>query len=119
MKVALHWKRQEADDTPSKTITHADYANDKALLANFPAEAEPLLHSLEQTAGDIGPPVNADKKEYICLNQRENISTLNSGSPKLVDKFIYPGSSVSSMENNINTWLVKVWTAMDAFFSKQ
>ena len=32
---------------PAKTITDADYANDIAILANTPTQAEILLHSLE------------------------------------------------------------------------
>ena len=32
---------------PAKTITNANYANDIALLANTPNQAEKLLHSLE------------------------------------------------------------------------
>ena len=32
---------------PIKTITDADYANDIALLANTPAQAETLLHNLK------------------------------------------------------------------------
>ena len=39
---------------PAWTITDADYADDIALLPNIPAQAESLLHSLEQAAGDIG-----------------------------------------------------------------
>ena len=30
-----------------------------------------------------------------------------------MDKFTYLGSSVSSIENDINTWLAKAWTAID------
>ena len=41
------------------------------------------------------------------------MSTLNGGSLKLVDKFTYLGSSVSSTENDINMRLAKVWTAID------
>ena len=33
---------------PAKTITDADYADDIALLANTPTQAETLLHSLER-----------------------------------------------------------------------
>ena len=33
---------------PAKTISDADYADDLALLANTPNQAETLLHSLEQ-----------------------------------------------------------------------
>ena len=35
------------------------------------------------------------------------------GSLKLVDKFTYLGSSVSSTENYINTWLAKTWKPID------
>ena len=41
-----------------------------------------------------------------------NISTLNSNSLKLADKFTYLGSSVSSTEN-IDMWLTKAWTAIN------
>ena len=50
---------------------------------------------------------------YMCFNQRGDISTLNGSSLKLVDKFIYLGSSVSSTETDIHTWLAKAWTAID------
>ena len=86
----------------------AVYVDDKALLANSPAQAESLLHSLERAAGDIGLHVNVGKTEYMCFNQSSDISTLKSGPPKLVDKFTYLGSSVSSTENDINTRLTKV-----------
>ena len=35
---------------PAKTITGADYADDIAILANTPVQAEKLLHSLERAA---------------------------------------------------------------------
>ena len=38
----------------AKTITNADYTNDIVLLANAPAQAETLLHSLEWAAAGIG-----------------------------------------------------------------
>ena len=37
-----------------------DCTDDIPLLANTSAQAESLLHSLEQAAGDIGLHVNAD-----------------------------------------------------------
>ena len=43
----------------------------------------------------------------------QNISTLNGGSLKLVDKFTYLGSSVSFTEKDINIRLAKAWTAID------
>ena len=97
----------------AQTITDADYADDIALLANTPAQAETLQHSLERAAADIGLYVNAGKTEYMCLNQTGNISTLNCSSLELVDKFTYQGSSVSLTETDINTRLAKAWTAID------
>ena len=98
---------------PAQTITDADYADDVALLANTPAQAETLLHSLERAAAGIGLHVNAHKTEYMCFSQRGNISTLIGSSLKLVDKFSYIGSSVSSTERDINTRLAKAWTAIN------
>ena len=57
--------------------------------------------------------VNAHKMEYTCFSQTDDISTLNSRSLKLVDKFTSQGSSVSSIETDINTLLVKAWTTID------
>ena len=98
---------------PAKTITDADYADDLALLANTPNQAETLLHSLERAAAGIGLHVNAHKTEYMCYNQSGNITTLDGASLRLVDKFTYLGSSVSSTENDIDTRLTKAWTAID------
>ena len=41
-----------------------------------------------------------------------DISTLEGTSLKLVDKFTYLGSSVSSTEKDIDTQLTKAWTAI-------
>ena len=49
----------------------------------------------------------------MCFNQTGDISTLDGSSLKLVDKFTYLGSSVSSTEKDINTWLAKAWIAID------
>ena len=99
---------------PAKTITDTDYADDIALLANAPAQAETLLHSLEQVAAGIGLHANAFKTEYMCFNQTGDISTLNGSALKLVDKFTYFGSSVSLTETDIDTRLAKPWTANDS-----
>ena len=77
--------KERSRSYPAQTITDADYADDIALLANTPAQAESLLHSLERAASGIGLHVNEGKTEYMCFNQRCNISTLNGGSLKLVD----------------------------------
>ena len=88
---------------PAQTITDADYADDKVLMANTPAQAETLLHSLERAAAGIGLHVNAHEMEYMCFNQSRDICTLNGSSLKLVDKFTYLG----------NTQLAKAWTTID------
>ena len=98
---------------PAWTIMDVVYADDIALLANTPTQIESLLHSLERTVSSIGLHVNADKTEYICFNQRGDISTLNGGSLKLVNKFTYLWSSVSSTDNDINMRLAKEWTTID------
>ena len=87
---------------PAKTIADADYADDIAILANTPNQAETQLHSLERATAGIGLHVNAHKTEYMCYNQTGNISTLDGTSLKLVDKFTYLGSSVSSTEKDID-----------------
>ena len=92
---------------PAKTITDTDYADDIALLANTPNQAEALLHSLEQTAAGIGLHVNAHKTEYMCYNETSDISTLDGTSLKLVDKLTYLASSVSSTEKDIDKRLKK------------
>ena len=98
---------------PQKTITDADYADDIALLGNTPNQAETLLHGLERVSAGICLHVNAHKTEYMSYNQTGDISTLDRTSLKLVDKFTYLGSSVSSTEKDIDTRLTKVWTAID------
>ena len=85
---------------PAKTITDADYA---ALLTNALAQAETLLHSLERSAAGTDLHFNAHMMEYMFFDQTGNISTLNGSSLKLVDKFTYLGSNVSSTKTDINT----------------
>ena len=92
----------------AQTITDADYADDIVLLANTLTQVEFLLHSLEQAAGGNRLHVNANK----YFNQKVDISILIGGSLKLVDKFIYLGSSISSTENDCKQ-LVKAWTTID------
>ena len=49
----------------------------------------------------------------MCFNQTGDISTLNGSSPKLIDKFTYLRSSVSSTETDNDAWLAKTWTAIN------
>ena len=92
-------KKARSRQYPKQTITDVDYADDIALLANTPTQAESLLNSLEKAPSCIGLHVNENNTEFMCFNpnQTRDIST------KLEDKFTYLGSSVSSTEKDINT----------------
>ena len=110
-KTASSWQRKKAEGTPQKQLPTPTTPM-TAILANTLNQAGTLLHSLEEAAAGIGLHVNAHKTEYMCFNQTGDISTLDRPSLKLVDKFTYLGSSVSSTEKDINTPLTKVWTAI-------
>ena len=51
-----------------QTIPSRNYADDIALLANTPTQAEYLVHSLEQAAGGVGLDLNVHEilAEKIC-----------------------------------------------------
>ena len=98
---------------PAKAITDADYVDDIAILANTPNQAETLLHGLERAATGISLHDNADKTEYMCVNQAGDVSTVDGSSLKLVDELTYLGSSVSSTEKDIDTRLTKAWKVID------
>ena len=49
----------------------------------------------------------------LCSCSEQNINFQASTYDKLVDKFTYLGSSVSSTEKDIDTRLTKAWTAID------
>ena len=99
------WQKKRSRRYLPRTITDANYADDIALLANTPAQAETLLHSLEGAAAGLGLHVNAHKSEYMCFNQTGDISTLDGTTLKLVDKFTHPGSNISSTKKYIDTRL--------------
>ena len=101
---------------PAQTIKGIDYAGGIAFLTNAPTQVEFRLHSLERAVADRGLYFKAYKTEYMCFNQSGDISTLNGSSLKLVDKFTYQGSSVSSTEKDINTRLIKAWTSIDRLY---
>ena len=86
------------------TITDTDYTDDIALLANTPAQSKTLLYGLEQAAGDIGHHINVDKTEYMCFNQRGDISE-TCGQVHLPRK--------QCLINQEKHQLAKAWTAID------
>ena len=52
-------------------------------------------------------------EEFACFKQKVAISTLSSRPLKLVNLFIYLGSSISSTEKDVNICIGKAWTAID------
>ena len=82
-------------------MTDADYADDRALLLNTPAQAKTLLHSQEQ-AGYIGLHVNANKTELVGFKPKGVISSRSGEHQKLVKQFTYLGSYISSTESDDN-----------------
>ena len=109
MRKRLLSDKEKKQKVSAKTITDANYADDIAILANAPNQAETLLQSLEWAATGIGLHVNTHKTEYVCYNQTSSISTLRRTSLKLVDKFTYLGSSVSSTEKDIDIDHMEIW----------
>ena len=90
-------------------------------LANTHAQAESLLHRLEQAAKSIGLYVNADKTEFMHFNQDNSTSLLNNGNLlKLVEQFIHIDSNISSTEKNVNNPWIKRWQVikLDLWWSK-
>ena len=63
-------KKKKTEDTQQKTITDADYDDDITLLANTLAQANSLLHYLEEEPDGICLHVNVDKTEYMCLKSK-------------------------------------------------
>ena len=107
--------KQKSRRHPAKTITDADYADDLAVLADYLKDATSLLHSVETTAREIGLYVNADKTEFICLNQdtSDGMKSLNGKKISQVDNFKYVGSCIVSTEHDIDIRLKKAWGALN------
>ena len=103
MKDKFQASKGKKQNIPRTTIKDADYADDITLQENTPSQAKALQYSLERGGTGISLHVSANETEYVCVNQRSDFSTLNGNSLKLVDKFIYLGKSVSSIEADINT----------------
>ena len=59
------------------------------------------------------PPCQRRQDGIYVLYQTGDISTLNGSSLKLVVKFTYLRSSISSTKKDINMQLAKAWTAID------
>ena len=59
---------------PAETITDADYADDIAFLANAPAQAETLLHSLKRATAWHRLPCQRHTRQNICATIKQATS---------------------------------------------
>ncbi|CAM1311015.1 Uncharacterised protein r2_g2141 [Pycnogonum litorale] len=96
-------------------MTDVDYADDLAVLADVLKYATFLLHSIERTSKEIGLYLNADKTEFICLNQdaSEGMKSLNGDKIKQVEDFRYLGSYIATTAQDVNIRLGKAWGALN------
>ena len=62
------WKRQEVDDMPQKQWQYVDNIDDLALLPNTLAQAEPLIHSIEE-AVEVFSSMRMQIKRSICIKK--------------------------------------------------
>ena len=96
------------------THTHTHTQTHTHIYIYIYIERERIVGRLERAAASIDLHVNARKMEYMCFHQTGVISTLNGGSLKLVNKFTYLGSCVSSDETDIDTRLAKAWITINS-----
>ena len=88
----------------------ADWADDLELLANIPAQAKSVRHSLEQAAGVISLYVNTNKRVQIFQTKRSYLHTKFQASK--INGFVHI-SNISYTENGVNICLEKTWNAID------
>ena len=107
--------KQKSRRFPAVKITDADYTDDLAVLADILKDATTLLHNIEKTAKETGLYLNADKTEFICLNQEasEGMKSLRGEKIKQVADFKYLGSYVASTERDVGIRIGKAWGALN------
>ena len=78
-----------------------------------------MLYNIEEVAAEIGLLVNADKTEYISLNQNNNngIKSLKDMTIKQVHDIKYLGSYVASTDHDVNVSIVQAWAALNNMIS--
>ena len=66
------------------------------------------MHSLQQTAGEIG-----NKTDYQCFKQRVATSSQRGKLLKFIDQFMYLSSNISFIESDVNIPQGKAWNVID------
>ena len=88
-------------------------ADDLALLANTPAQAESPQHNIVQATRCISLNMNVNKTEYIRFKQKRITFTLRGKPLKLKKQYIYLGRNISSTERHVSIHQAKAWNAID------
>ena len=115
LELGFTLKKQQCRRQAAKKITDADYADDLAVLTDHIIDATTLLHNIEKVAREIGLYVNAEKTEFMCLNQdaSDGMKSLTGEIVKEVNDFKYLGSYIASTAHDIDIRLGKAWGALN------
>ena len=112
LQISTDWIKENNFMLKKQTISCRNYyrhANDIVLLVNTPIQAKFMWHGLEQQALAS---TWTQTKQYICFKWGA-VSNLSGCSQKLVDKFTYLDSSISSAESDVSMLLAKKLTAIN------
>jgi hypothetical protein len=81
-------------------------------LTNTIAEAQKLLHTVEEVAASVGLSMNESKTKYMTEAINDGIITSRSGETiERVDDFLYLGARINSSEADITVRKAKAWAA--------
>ena len=111
-KTASSWRRKEAEVTPQKQLPTPTTPMTKRYWGIHPTRPKPYYIVWNEPPQSLAS-VSMHIKLNMRYNQTGDISPLGGISLKLVDKFTYLGSSVSSTDEDTDTRLTKAWTAID------
>ena len=95
------------------TFVHIFMAFFKTSTSSYRLSDAHSERGFQNSSGKICTQQSLHVCSSVSENQTGDISTLDGTSLKLVDKFTYLGSSVSSTKKDIDTRLTKAWTAID------
>ena len=98
---------------PAEHITDLDFADDLAIPSNNVADAESLLHALENAATHVGLYCNASKTEYTSSSSNPTIKTFLGNTIKHVQDFKYLGSYIANSEKDFQIRKALAWAAFN------
>ena len=98
-----HLKKARNKQYPAETMTDADYADDQRLLTNPLAQAELLLHNLEQATEDISLFIKANKIGNIAFFLKNNLNPKEQNS-KISRPVHIPHRNISSNKKKMSKY---------------